>query len=132
MVTIAPPSTTWYEWTDPLGQTYRPGDYVVYAGVSGQSARLDVGRVERINRYKVNGDEILDSGHYDYITKTRTLGKPSATVRVVPLRKRDDGTWTDRKVQYNPTTKQNEELSEFNSPKTFQKINHVVKVDWKP
>jgi hypothetical protein len=132
MVVLAPPSTVWYEWTDILGQTYRPGDYVVYAGVSSQASVLHVGKVDRINRYKADGSPILTQGPWNNTTKTWDPGVPSATVRVIPLSKLPDGTWTDRKVKYNYTTRQNEPLEAPASPKTFQRIEHVIKVEWTP
>lgn len=134
MTTIAPPSLIWYEWTDILGQTYRPGDYVIYAGLSGRHADLTVGKVDKINRYRANGQEILGPGRWDTSVKPSVFvpGPPSATVRVVPLRKKSDGKWTENRLAYNNVTRQYEELNVPQSFKTFLKVENVIKIEWDP
>lgn len=49
---------TWDEWTDILGNTYRPGDIVAVSTINGKSPQLVIARVERINRVNSSGEEI--------------------------------------------------------------------------
>lgn len=62
MLRKAPEGTpkTWDEWTDPLGNTYRPGDLVAVAAIDGRSPVLRFGRVQRINRINSKGQLIED------------------------------------------------------------------------
>lgn len=80
---------TWPEWTDVLGQTYRPGDRVAIAIISGRSPQLVIGTVLQINRVDSKGEEIRkacfkrferDDGKWDYERWT----EDSCTVRVRP------------------------------------------------
>lgn len=71
------PEETWPEWTDFLGQTYRPGDHVVYATCSNSSARLTFARVLRINRVDSKGEPIMSGW--------RDNRKPSCTVTLQPI-----------------------------------------------
>lgn len=59
----------WTEWTDELGNTYRPGDIVAIATISGRSPQLVYAVVERIN--KVNS-----SGEPHMINKSFKLDEP--------------------------------------------------------
>jgi len=51
---------TWDEWTDVLGQTYRPGDYVAVAVINGKSPQMVIGQVVQINRVDSKGQLIMD------------------------------------------------------------------------
>lgn len=46
---------TWDEWTDPLGQVYKPGDYVAVATINGKSPQMVICKVVRINRVDSKG-----------------------------------------------------------------------------
>lgn len=48
----------WPEWTDELGNTYRPGDIVAIAIINGRSPQMIIARVDRINRVNSYGEEI--------------------------------------------------------------------------
>jgi hypothetical protein len=76
---------TYDEWTDALGQTYRPGDTVAIATISGRSPQLVIAKVERINAVNSKGEQIT-TVEFDRTTKpwTRTT-VPSCTVRCKPL-----------------------------------------------
>lgn len=49
----------WPEWTDELGNTYRPGDIVAIAIINGRSPQLLIARVEHINRVNSYGEPIM-------------------------------------------------------------------------
>ena len=49
---------TWAEWTDVLGNTYKPGDIVAIATVSGRSPQLVIAKVVSINKTDKEGNEI--------------------------------------------------------------------------
>lgn len=49
----------WPEWTDELGNTYRPGDIVAIAIINGRSPQMLVARVDRINRVNSYGEPIM-------------------------------------------------------------------------
>ncbi len=92
---------TWDSWTDMLGQTYSPGDLVVYASISGRSPHMVFAKVDQINRVNSkNEDVVVTHYHYDAKTKKRwTTTTPSCTVRVIPLESgRGFHRWSDRKV----------------------------------
>lgn len=44
------------EWTDCLGQTYKPGDAVAYASISGKSPQLVIGEVVSIHSHDSKGN----------------------------------------------------------------------------
>ena len=46
----------WPEWTDVLGNTYKPGDIVAVATISGRSPQMVFARVIRINRVNSSGE----------------------------------------------------------------------------
>lgn len=49
----------WSEWTDSIGNVFRPGDYVAYpVPYSTSSTQMLIGVVERINRYNSKKEEI--------------------------------------------------------------------------
>lgn len=48
----------WPEWTDALGNTYRPGDIIAVAVVNGRSPQMVIARVDRINKVNSYGEEI--------------------------------------------------------------------------
>lgn len=48
----------WPEWTDELGNTYRPGDIVAIAIINGRSPQMIVAKVDRINKVNSYGEEI--------------------------------------------------------------------------
>jgi hypothetical protein len=55
----------WPEWTDELGNTYRPGDIVAVAIVNGRSPQMVLAVVERINKVNSSGDEIRTNKTFD-------------------------------------------------------------------
>lgn len=55
---------TWDEWTDVLGQTYRPGDCVAIAVINGRSPQMVIARVLQINRLNSKGEE-----HYEICSR---------------------------------------------------------------
>lgn len=68
-------SKTWDEWTDCLGNTYRPGDTVAIAVINGKSPQLVIAIVERINRVDSSGVEITTRKWFEHenpVWKTRT------------------------------------------------------------
>lgn len=77
---------TWPEWTDVLGQTYRPDDYVAYAMISGRSPQLVIARVVRINRVNSKGQEITterwENGSWSRNAQRETV--PYCTVTLLP------------------------------------------------
>lgn len=80
---------TWPEWTDILGQTYRPGDHVVYAMISGRSPQLVFAKVERINRVNSKRqeitDEVWDTPDRRHARNAGRVTIPSCTVSVWPV-----------------------------------------------
>lgn len=97
---------TWPEWTDVLGQTYRAGDRVAIATISGRSPQMVIGTVVRINRVDSHGEEIVT--HHsrweivDGERKAYYYNTPSCTVRVQPEIDargfyRTRGMWIDEK-----------------------------------
>lgn len=77
---------TWPEWTDVLGQTYRPDDYVAYAMISGRSPQLVIARVVRINRVNSKGQEITTrvwpNGHWE--RDASMIEVPYCTITLLP------------------------------------------------
>lgn len=61
-------SKIWDEWTDVLGNTYKPGDIVAVATISSKSPQLVIARVERINRLNGSGEEITTRKWFDHET----------------------------------------------------------------
>lgn len=94
-----PEIKTWDEWTDVLGQTYRPGDYVAYASVNGRSPQLVIAEVIRINRVDSKGHLHLERvGYLRYhremkwpggenrpVTQQMPIYAPSCSVTVRPV-----------------------------------------------
>ena len=129
----------WPEWTDCLGQIFRPGDYVAYAGMSYKSAQLTVGQVDRINRYRADGSEITNGqkvitpGHRDPSGKwiPSVYGAPIiyCSVRIIPLVKNSDGIWGHPEGRW--VNGQYESPLQM-KPKTLLKVHHIVKLDWTP
>lgn len=70
-------------WTDFLGQTYGPGDFVVYSSPLGRGNQLTLGRVVSINSENSKGEPLLDR-QYNYKTKEYEE-TPFATVTIQPL-----------------------------------------------
>lgn len=118
----------WPEWTDALGQKFSPGDYVAYAGMSYKSADLVIGVVDKINRYRGDGSEIVVSGGYNYMTKAYDPDKPSCTVRIIPLVEKG-GIWDLPKSKW---VNGEEILPNLPRPRTLQKTHHIVKLNWTP
>lgn len=99
----------WPSWTDMLGQEYRPGDFVVYATISGRSPVMNYGKVDRINRINSRGETIRGNGRW-FVSDTEkdangrpirkyVEGDPSCTVTIVPLENgRNFYRWSDRKT----------------------------------
>lgn len=66
---------TWDEWEDCMGNSFRPGDLVAIATVSGRSPQLVVAEVIRINKTDAKGTPIVTRQfikHDEPIMKTRT------------------------------------------------------------
>lgn len=59
-------SKTWDEWTDALGNTYRPGDIIAIATVRSKSPQMVIARVEKINRLNGSGEEIMTRKWFDH------------------------------------------------------------------
>ena len=57
---------TWPEWTDELGNTYKPGDVIAVATINGKSPQMVIAVVERINRVNSSGDEIFTQKWFDH------------------------------------------------------------------
>ena len=85
---------TWPSWTDALGQTYEPGDFIAYASISGRSPQLVFAKVLSIPRKDSQGEEIRAFDHYeDHPVDTYANGRPvqvrvtspSCKVKVLPL-----------------------------------------------
>ena len=57
---------TWPEWTDVLGNTYRPGDNVAISIINGKSPQMVIGEVLKINRVNSSkqqlGEFVYDDG----------------------------------------------------------------------
>lgn len=71
---MATENKTWAEWTDCLGNVYRPGDIVAIAIINGKSPQMVIARVEKINRVDSSGEPITKRAfvlHDKPITKTR-------------------------------------------------------------
>lgn len=49
---------TWPFWTDILGNTIYPGDFIAVSTINGRSPQLVIAQVERINRLNSRGEEI--------------------------------------------------------------------------
>lgn len=72
---MATESKTWDEWTDCLGNVYRPGDLVAIAIINGKSPQLVIAEVISINRIRKNGEEITTRAWFEHevpIWKKRT------------------------------------------------------------
>ena len=92
----ARPEKTWPEWTDFLGNTFRPGDYVVYASARGSRSFLTFAQVVRINRVNSSGKEILKVVRTYRDPSTNKVEREYAPDCTVTLRRVDsarDGTW---------------------------------------
>lgn len=59
-------SKTWDEWTDELGNVYRPGDIIAVATVRSRSPQMVIARVEKINRLNGSGEEITTRKWFDH------------------------------------------------------------------
>lgn len=55
----------WPEWTDELGNTYRPGDIVAIAIINGRSPQMVIARVERINKINSRGEPHMVNKSFD-------------------------------------------------------------------
>ena len=79
---------TWPSWTDALGQTYEPGDFIAYACVNGRSPQLVFAKVLSIPRKDGQGKEIME-GYWEPDENGRPFGtraeRPSCKVKVLPL-----------------------------------------------
>ncbi len=124
---IAPPSLEWPEWTDVLGQVYKPGDFVAYSYTHYKSAGLQFGVVDRINRYMKNGKEILGQGKWDQASKSYLPGAPSCTVRVIPVEK-FKGKWTTKKTYYSAGQVYLD--SAQGTPVTWRKPENILKINF--
>lgn len=71
----------WPEWTDELGNVYRPGDIVAIAVVKGRSPEMLIARVDRINRVNSSGEAIM-------VNKQFELDEPVRQVRECYVLKR--------------------------------------------
>lgn len=107
----------WPEWTDSLGNVYRPGDIVAVATINGRSPQLVIARVEKINRLNSSGKEIITSQYTAYPEPVWTVnpvnGKeywkqgeyatvPYCSVKATPLRDlRGFGRWSQKDDQGN-------------------------------
>jgi hypothetical protein len=117
----------WPEWTDHLGQTYRPGDYVAVATINGKSPQLVIALVERINRVNSKGDEIVERTYIEGSYPSQYKTTPSCTVKAKPvIEGRGFFRWSGR--TYDPITKQ----SGFDLDKvravTYQFPGNIIKV----
>lgn len=105
----------WPQWKDALGNTFRVGDTLAVATISGKSPQMVICRVERINRRNSRGEPHMDRKWFEHpqpIWKTRHNGTayeergeyreiPSCTVTATPLVDgRKFGRYSDRKVTY--------------------------------
>lgn len=129
------PYSPWPHWTDALGNEFTDGDFVAYAYMSGRSAALQFGQVISINRYRKNGDEIIEYSGYDSNNKKR-LYKPSCTVTVTPIvRIKLAGTkavWTDRKYERDHSDPSGKRWVLTHTPqqkKTWQNHHHILRID---
>lgn len=96
----------WDSWIDPLGQTFKVGDYIAYPVGGGRSAAiLAYGKVKRINRINSYKKEIMVRT-YDRQTGSYSE-RPSCTVTVLPL---------NHKWQLDPHLK------------TLQKVESIIKI----
>lgn len=78
----------WSEWTDELGNTYRPGDLVAIAIINGRSPQMVIARVERINKVNSYGEPHMAN-------KTFDLEEPVRHEReCFTLKKRNDPYWS--------------------------------------
>lgn len=110
---------TWPEWTDFLGNTYRPGDYVVYAHGFGRSgARLVFAEVVRINRVNSRRQEIFTTEVTRGPSGVVRTQVPSCTVTVRPI---EGG----RRKYWTVTT---EEFVD-DKLKTLQEPANIIRVD---
>jgi hypothetical protein len=89
----------WPEWEDFLGNTYKAGDYVIYAAQYGQSACLKFAQVVRINK--------CDSAGVAYKRYDLNQGKhvPGASVTLIPIERSKGSLWSDRTTTILDTTK---------------------------
>lgn len=55
----------WTEWTDELGNTYRPGDIVAIAIINGRSPQMVIAKVERINKVNSRGEAHMANKTFD-------------------------------------------------------------------
>lgn len=62
------------EWTDFLGNVYRPGDFVVWPKAYGSGVQMAFGQVVSINRFNSSKEELLDRD-----------GNPRPTITLQPL-----------------------------------------------
>lgn len=78
---------TWPKWTDVLGQTYHPGDFIAYACINGKSPQMVFAKVLSIRRLDSQRNEII-SNKYSYNRETKTSEHTvtlSCKVKVQPL-----------------------------------------------
>lgn len=71
-------------WTDTIGQSFQPGDYIAVASTSGRSPQMVIAKVERINSHRSDGTEIREPDYYDRELR-KSFDKPSATVTAKPV-----------------------------------------------
>ena len=104
-------ASEWPEWTDFLGNVYRPGDHVVYATCSSSSANLTFARALKINRLDKDGEPIMTS-KYDRTLRMQIRDIPHCTVTLQPL---EDSrmSWRDSNAK----------------KVTIQNIDNIVKVE---
>lgn len=82
----------WPEWNDFLGNSYKPGDYVVYASTWGSSTQLTFAQIVRINRFDSYGNQIEQ---YNYETRQR---EPGATLTVRALDTSKGSRWASKGI----------------------------------
>lgn len=76
---------TWSSWTDILGNTIYPGDYIAVATINGRSPQQVICQVERINRLNSRGEEITegvrDQGHWKNVPSCSITARPIMDAR---------------------------------------------------
>lgn len=80
---------TWPEWTDVLGQVYRPSDFIAYAAINGRSPQMVMARVIEIRRRDSKGKEVTerrwDTPDGTYAAGAKLVMVPSCKVKVMPM-----------------------------------------------
>lgn len=87
------------EWTDTLGQVFRPGDLIAVATVNDKSPQMVIARVERINLTNAKGERLVRSiptGRKETRTRPEYIG-PRTLTRLHP---RDPG-WREQVEEQN-------------------------------